>query len=147
MERLDAPAERSGRSSRSFPTKRRRLPRRRALVAAAFVPAALGLLALILTVGAVQTVGAAILPGCPGFRAAVLKVRIHLPPAESPRTIGFLPHMTPSAACIAPGVRGACGSRSFAHVTQFTKGAAASLARISARSERRYPGDQLGWRN
>ena len=34
--------------------------------------------------------------------------------------------MTPSAACIAPGVRGACGSRSFAHVTQFTKGAAAS---------------------
>src|SRR6516165_4766381 len=38
----------------------------------------------------------------------------------------FLPHMTPSAACIAPGVRGACGSRSFAHVTQFTKGAAAS---------------------
>jgi len=55
MERLDAPAERSGRSSRSFPTKRRTLPRRRALVAAAFVPAALGLLALILTVGAVQT--------------------------------------------------------------------------------------------
>src|SRR5215831_15952701 len=83
MERLDAPAERSGRSSRSFPTKRRRLPRRRALVAAAFVPAALGLLALILTVGAVQTVGAASLPGCLGFRAAVLKVRIHLPPAES----------------------------------------------------------------
>src|SRR5499433_3483764 len=37
--------------------KRRGLPRRRALVAAAFVPAALGLLALILTVGAVQTVG------------------------------------------------------------------------------------------
>src|SRR5499433_1627246 len=63
--------------------KRRGLPRRRALVAAAFVPAALGLLALILTVGAVQTVGAAILPGCLGFRAAVLKVRIHLPPAES----------------------------------------------------------------
>ena len=59
----------------------------------------------------------------------------------------FLPHMTPSAACIAPGVRGACGSRSFAHVTQFTKGAAASPARISARSERRYAGDQLGWRN
>src|SRR5215831_13537725 len=63
--------------------KRRGLPRRRALVAAAFVPAALGLLALILTVGAVQTVGAAILPGCLGFRAAVLKVRIHLPPAVS----------------------------------------------------------------
>ena len=59
----------------------------------------------------------------------------------------FLPHMTPSAACIAPGVRGACGSRSLAHVTQFTKGAAASLARISARSERRYAGDQLGWCN
>src|SRR6516164_11625285 len=55
--------------------------------------------------------------------------------------------MTPSAACIAPGVRGACGSRSLAHVTQFTKGAAASLARISARSERRYAGDQLGWCN
>src|SRR5499433_3999964 len=68
--------------------KRRGLPRRRALVAAAFVPAALGLLALILTVGAVQTVGAAILPGCLGFRAAVLKVRIHLPPAGSPQTFG-----------------------------------------------------------
>src|SRR5262249_648211 len=63
--------------------KRRGLPRRRALVAAAFVPAALGLVALILTVGAVQTVGAAILPGCLGFCAAVLKVRIHLPPAGS----------------------------------------------------------------
>src|SRR5215831_4079897 len=61
--------------------KRRGLPRRRALVAV--VPAALGLLALILTLGAVQTVGAAILPGCLGFRAAVLKVRIHLPPAKS----------------------------------------------------------------
>src|SRR5262249_43536357 len=52
------------------------------------LPVSLGLLALILTVGAVQTVGAAILPGCLGFRAAVLKVRIHLPPAESLRTIG-----------------------------------------------------------
>src|SRR5262249_13583782 len=62
------------------------------VVAAAFVPVALGLLALILMVAAVQTVGAAILPGCLGYRglsrAAVLKVRIHLPPAESPRTIG-----------------------------------------------------------
>ena len=50
-------------------------------------PAALGLVALILTVAAVQTVGAAIVPGCFGNRglsfAAVLKVRIHLPPAES----------------------------------------------------------------
>ena len=57
------------------------------VVAAAFVPVALGLLALILMVAAVQTVGAAILPGCLGYRglsrAAVLKVRIHLPPAES----------------------------------------------------------------
>src|SRR5262245_53926217 len=57
------------------------------VVAAAFVPVALGLLALILMVAAVQTVGAAILPGCLGYRglsrAAVLKVRIHLPPAAS----------------------------------------------------------------
>src|SRR5215831_13209014 len=57
------------------------------VVAAAFVPVALGLLALILMVAAVQTVGAVILPGCLGYRglsrAAVLKVRIHLPPAKS----------------------------------------------------------------
>src|SRR5262249_30408547 len=109
MERLDAPAERSGRSSRSFPTKRRRLPRRRALVAAAFVPAALGLLALILTVGAVQTVGAAILPGCLGFRAAVLKVRIHLPPRDSPCLAGYSPPTSKSRAFPA-GVRGGAGS-------------------------------------
>jgi hypothetical protein len=66
--------------------------RRRALVAAAqqaifaFVSAALGLLALILTVAAVQIVGAAIVPGCFGKRGlscAVLKVRLHLPPAVS----------------------------------------------------------------
>jgi hypothetical protein len=35
----------------------------------AFVPAALGLLALMLTVAAAQTVGAAIVPGCFGNRA------------------------------------------------------------------------------
>ena len=49
-------------------------PRRRALVAAAqqaildLVSAALGLLVLILTVAAVHTVGAAIVPGCFGKR-------------------------------------------------------------------------------
>jgi hypothetical protein len=49
-------------------------PRRRALGAAAqqaifaFASAALGLLALILTVAAVHTVGAAIVPGCFGNR-------------------------------------------------------------------------------
>jgi hypothetical protein len=53
---------------------RRDGPRRRVAVTAAnqaifaFVPAALGLLALILTVAAVQTVGAAIVPGCFGNR-------------------------------------------------------------------------------
>jgi hypothetical protein len=52
----------------------------------AFVPAALSLLALILTVAAVQTVGAAIVLGSFGNRglsAAVLQVRIRLPPAVS----------------------------------------------------------------
>src|SRR5215472_8710568 len=67
------------------------------VVAAAFVPAALGLLALILMVAAVQTVGAAILPGCLGYRAAVLKVRIHLPPAASPQTIGSASHVRRSS--------------------------------------------------
>src|SRR5215468_8927873 len=65
------------------------------VVAAAFVPVALGLLALILMVAAVQTVGAAILPGCLGYRglsrAAVLKVRIHLPPAVSQANFGIAP--------------------------------------------------------
>jgi hypothetical protein len=47
---------------------------------------ALTLPALILTVAAVQTAGAAIVPGSSeiaGFHAAVLTVRIHLPPAGS----------------------------------------------------------------
>src|SRR5438034_11755830 len=39
--------------------------------------------------------------------------------------------MTPSAACIAPGMRGAW-FRSVAHVAQLTKGAAASPVRISS---------------
>src|SRR5215472_5544041 len=67
------------------------------VVAAAFVPVALGLLALILMVAAVQTVGAAILPGCLGYRAAVLTVRIHLPPAASPQTIGSASHVRRSS--------------------------------------------------
>jgi len=58
----------------------------------AFAPAALGLAALIRTVAAVQTAGTAIVPGCApeiaGFRAAILMVRIHLPPAASQQRTG-----------------------------------------------------------
>ena len=79
------------------------------VVAAAFVPVALGLLALILMVAAVQTVGAAILPGCLGYRglsrAAVLKVRIHLPPAGSLQTLGPSPLLCPGRIHEEPRVR------------------------------------------
>ena len=69
-------------------------PRRRALVTAAkqaifaFVPAALGLLALILTVAAVQTVGAAIVPGSFGNRGLSCRGTESSNPSPSTRESG-----------------------------------------------------------
>jgi hypothetical protein len=59
----------------------------------ASVAAALGLLSLILTVAEVQTVSATIAPGCfekSRVFVAVLRVRIHLPPAASRANHRFL---------------------------------------------------------